>query len=130
MKRALLLLLLVGCNHPGGQARSWNSAGVQIDELTVGAGALATRGKVVRVDYTGFLPDGTRFDSTAGRAPLQFQLGEGTVLKGWDLGVEGMRVGGRRKLVVPPRLAFGDRAVGAIKPNSTLVFEVSLVAVR
>jgi FKBP-type peptidyl-prolyl cis-trans isomerase len=129
MKRALLVLLVVACNRAGAP-KTWNSAGVQIEELQVGQGPLATRGKVVRVDYAGFLPDGTRFDSTTGRAPLQFQLGEGTVLKGWDLGVEGMRVGGRRKLTVPPHLAFGERAVGPIRPNSTLVFDVQLVAVR
>jgi FKBP-type peptidyl-prolyl cis-trans isomerase len=129
MKRALLVLLLAACNRSGAP-KSWNSSGVQIEDLKVGDGPLATKGKVVRVDYAGYLPDGTRFDTTSGRAPLQFQLGEGTVLKGWDLGVDGMRVGGRRKLTVPPRLAFGDRAVGPIKPNSTLVFDVQLVAVR
>jgi FKBP-type peptidyl-prolyl cis-trans isomerase FkpA len=103
---------------------------LKVEDITVGQGPLAIKGKVVSLNYTGYLSDGTRFDSTQGRQPFQFQLGQGAVLKGWDLGVEGMRVGGKRKLTVPPALAFGDRTVGQIKPNSTVVFDVELVAVR
>jgi FKBP-type peptidyl-prolyl cis-trans isomerase len=103
---------------------------LKIDELRVGDGPVATRGKIVKVHYTGYLPDGSRFDSTVDRKPLQFQLGEGTVLKGWDLGVQGMKVGGKRKLTIPPALAFGERTVGQIKPHTTLVFDVELVSVQ
>lgn len=104
--------------------------GFKKEEVKIGGGATATKGKIVQVHYTGYLPDGTTFDTTRQRKPLQFQLGQGTVLKGWDLGIEGMKVGGKRKLTLPPALAFGDRAVGQIKPNSTLVFDVELVTVQ
>jgi FKBP-type peptidyl-prolyl cis-trans isomerase FkpA len=105
------------------------SAALKIAEVNLADGPVATKGKLVKLHYTAYVPDGTAFDSTTNRQPLQFQLGLGTVLKGWDLGVEGMKVGGKRKLTVPPALAIGDRAVGQIKPNSTLVFDVELVAV-
>jgi FKBP-type peptidyl-prolyl cis-trans isomerase len=103
---------------------------LEIEDLKVGNGPPATSGTLVQIHYDGYLPDGTKFDSTRARKPLQFQLGQGTVLKGWDLGIEGMKVGGQRKLTVPPALAFGDRTVGQIKPNSTLVFDVELVSVK
>ena len=73
---------------------------------------------------------GTQFDSSAGRAPLGFVLGAGAVIPGWDRGVIGMRVGGLRRLVIPPDLAYGNQSVGPIPPNSTLVFEVELVSVQ
>lgn len=104
--------------------------GLKVEEIKRGQGPTATKGKIVALHYTGYLPDGTAFDTTRDRQPLQFQLGEGTVLKGWDLGIEGMKVGARRKLTVAPELAFGDRAVGQIKPNSTLVFDMELVSVK
>ena len=115
---------------PEKQSPAAASAELKSDDIKVGDGPPATKGKIVQIRYTGFLPDGTKFDSNLDRKPLQFQLGQGTVLKGWDLGIEGMKVGGKRKLTVPPALAFGSREVGQIKPNSTLVFDVELVAVQ
>jgi FKBP-type peptidyl-prolyl cis-trans isomerase len=104
--------------------------GMVIQELALGDedGPRASKGQIVAIHYTGWLQDGTTvIDTTRNRQPLQFQLGEGTVLKGWDIGVQGMRVGGKRKLTVPPALAFDKRELGQIKPDSTLVFEVELV---
>ena len=105
--------------------------GVSIEELKVGSGATATSGKMVSAHYTGRFPDGTKFDSSydAG-APIEFLLGSGKVIKGWDVGIEGMRVGGKRKLTIPPELAYGARGGGPIPPNATLVFDVELVAVK
>lgn len=101
------------------------------EELEEGDGAAAETGRPVTVHYTGWLPDGTRFDSSrdAGR-PFQFTLGAGQVIPGWDQGVEGMREGGVRRLVIPPGLAYGSQgAGGVIPPNSPLVFEVELLEV-
>jgi FKBP-type peptidyl-prolyl cis-trans isomerase len=101
-----------------------------IDQV-VGTGAEAVPGSTVTVHYTGALPDGTVFDSSVGRGAFSFPLGAGKVIKGWDQGVAGMKVGGKRKLIIPPGLAYGDQAVGGIIPaNATLVFEVELVSVQ
>jgi FKBP-type peptidyl-prolyl cis-trans isomerase len=101
------------------------------EELVVGAGAEAVAGKTVSVHYTGTLIDGTKFDSSLDRGePFSFRLGVGEVIQGWDRGVAGMRVGGKRKLTIPPELGYGSRGVpGAIPPNATLVFEVELLGV-
>ena len=101
---------------------------VVVDEV-VGQGPAAKSGDAVSVDYTGTLTDGTVFDSSKKHGAFDFQLGEGRVIKGWDQGVAGMKVGGTRKLTVPPSLAYGGRSVGPIPPNSTLVFEVELLAI-
>ncbi len=102
-----------------------------IEELVVGNGPEAMRGKTVEVHYTGWLTDGTRFDSSAGGDPFSFRLGAGEVIEGWDRGVAGMKVGGKRKLTLPPELAYGARgAPPAIPPDATLVFEVELLAVH
>ena len=105
---------------------------LQIDELVVGTGAEARTGASVSVHYTGWLTDGTRFDSSIDRGkPFAFALGRGQVIAGWDQGVVGMRVGGKRKLTIPPHLGYGVRgAGGVIPPNATLVFEVELLGVR
>ncbi|MCC6647480.1 MAG: FKBP-type peptidyl-prolyl cis-trans isomerase [Polyangiaceae bacterium] len=101
-----------------------------IDEV-LGTGAEATAGQRVSVHYTGTLTNGQKFDSSRDRGrPFQFQLGKGEVIKGWDQGVAGMKVGGRRKLTIAPELAYGARGFPpVIPPNSTLVFEVELVGV-
>ncbi len=103
-----------------------------IEELTVGDGATAAPGQSVSVHYTGWLTDGQKFDSSVDRNdPFEFNLGAGQVIAGWDHGVTGMQVGGKRKLTIPPEMGYGERgAGGVIPPNATLVFEVELLDVR
>ena len=106
--------------------------GLVIDEIEVGNGETAVKGKMVSVHYTGWLTDGRKFDSSRDRGdPFRFGLGKGQVIAGWDRGVQGMKVGGRRQLVIPPHLGYGNRgAGGVIAPGETLIFVVDLLAVR
>jgi FKBP-type peptidyl-prolyl cis-trans isomerase len=107
-------------------------ASLEIDNVRDGAGAEAVAGKTVDVHYVGTLTDGSKFDSSRDRgSPFSFLLGAGQVIKGWDQGVAGMKVGGLRKLTIPHELAYGERGFPpVIPPRSTLVFEVELIAVR
>jgi FKBP-type peptidyl-prolyl cis-trans isomerase FkpA len=107
-------------------------SGLKIEELKIGEKAVAVKGKRVTVHYTGTLSNGKKFDSSRDRnEPFAFKLGAGEVIRGWDEGVEGMRVGGKRKLIIPPSLGYGDRGVGGvIPPNSELHFEVELLTVE
>ncbi len=106
---------------------------LEVTDVTEGDGAEATAGKTVSVHYVGVAHStGEQFDASYDRgSPLEFRLGVGQVISGWDNGVQGMKVGGRRQLVIPPHLAYGDRgAGGAIKPGETLIFVVDLLDVR
>ena len=107
-------------------------SGLKYEDLNEGDGDEATNGCTVVVHYTGWLTDGTKFDSSLDRNdPFSFPLGAGRVIRGWDEGVEGMKVGGRRKLTIPPHLGYGPAgAGGVIPPNATLVFEVELLEVK
>jgi FKBP-type peptidyl-prolyl cis-trans isomerase FkpA len=107
------------------------ATGLVYEEVVVGSGGEAVAGNHVTVHYTGWLTDGTKFDSSKDRGdPFRFSLGAGQVIAGWDQGVAGMKVGGTRKLTIPPQLGYGARgAGGVIPPNATLVFEVELLAV-
>ena len=109
-----------------------NENGLKLEDLQVGEGQEAESGKKVSVHYTGWLTDGKKFDSSVDRGtPFQFTLGARQVIQGWDQGVLGMKVGGKRKLTIPPTLAYGERgAGGVIPPNATLVFEVELIEVN
>lgn len=108
------------------------ASGLSIEELVDGTGEAATAGIEVTVHYTGWLTDGKKFDSSKDRDdPFVFPLGAGHVIRGWDEGVQGMKVGGKRKLTIPPDLGYGPRgAGGVIPPNATLVFEVELLAIN
>jgi len=114
-----------------GKAKS-AAGGLQYWDITVGTGTEATSGKTVKVNYTGWLTNGKKFDSSVDRGtPFMFKLGAMQVIKGWDEGVAGMKVGGKRQLRIPPELGYGAQGVGGglIPPNSTLVFDVELLDV-
>jgi peptidylprolyl isomerase len=104
-------------------------SGLEYWDIKVGTGAIAQSGHNVKVDYTGWLTDGKKFDSSVGTGkPFELMLGAGQVIKGWDEGIAGMKVGGKRQLRIPPDLAYGAKGYpGAIPPNATLIFDVQLV---
>jgi len=114
------------------QGTSQRDSQLRIEDLSIGTGPEAKVGDRISVHYTGWLADGAKFDSSRDRnEPFEFILGQGNVIEGWDKGVVGMKVGGKRKLVIPPQMAYGERGAGGIiPPNAVLTFEVELLAVQ
>ena len=126
-----ILLISFSCSNNGSVKKMEN--GLLIQDLVVGDGAEAKDYNKVVVNYTGKLEDGSIFDSSLnpGRSPFTFTLGAGSVIKGWDQGLKNMKVGGKRKLTIPPDLAYGTNGAGnAVPPNATLIFEVELLEVE
>ncbi|QNA89783.1 FKBP-type peptidyl-prolyl cis-trans isomerase [Massilia sp. Dwa41.01b] len=151
MKHAFLGLgLILGLGLAGGaiavtkpatatatKAPAANAQGLRKIDTVVGKGKEAVAGKTVTVNYTGYLyapkspkGHGPQFDTSVGNAPFTFPLGMGTVIKGWDQGVVGMKVGGKRTLIIPAELGYGARGAGPIPPNSNLIFDVELLDVQ
>jgi len=107
------------------------ASGLQYWDIKVGTGPEAQSGQTAKMHYTGWLTSGKKFDSSIGSQPYEFKIGAGEVIKGWDEGVLGMKVGGKRQLRIPPNLAYGDKGYpGVIPPGATLIFDVQLVSVR
>jgi len=123
------IFLLPFAGHAAEEAMVKTSSGLQYADLVMGKGREAHAGEKATVHYTGTLVDGTKFDSSKDRnQPFSFKLGAGRVIKGWDEGVEGMKIGGTRKLVIPSDLGYGARGAGSsIPPNATLIFTVELL---
>ena len=138
MERILKLFLALIFVHAIAAGSVFAADALVKTDTVVGKGKLAVAGKTVEVNYTGWLYEanapktrGKQFDSSVGRGPFSFPLGAGRVIKGWDEGVAGMKVGGKRTLVIPPELAYGKRgAGGVIPPDATLVFDVELLDVK
>ena len=106
-------------------------SGLKYWDLKVGTGTEAVKGKTVSVHYTGTFTNGKVFDSSVGKQPYEFRIGAGNVIQGWEEGVTGMKVGGKRKLEIPPDLAYGKQGyAGVIPPNSTLIFQIELLGVK
>ena len=141
---ALLLAVTLGAGafagEPKGKAKAkgktkivTTASGLKYEDLAVGKGPSPKKGQTVSVHYTGWLTDGKKFDSSRDHGqPFEFPIGEGRVIKGWDEGVMSMKVGGRRKLTIPPELGYGARGTpgGPIPPNATLIFDVELLAIK
>lgn len=129
----VLLMLMIGCKSKKEEAGKevTTPSGLKYVDLMVGTGDEAKSGMTVSVHYTGWLENNTKFDSSRDRGtPFSFTLGAGQVIKGWDEGVVGMKIGGKRKLIIPQELGYGAQgAGGVIPPNATLIFEVELVKV-
>jgi FKBP-type peptidyl-prolyl cis-trans isomerase len=118
-------------SHPSAEREVVTASGLRYTDLRLGQGEEAATGKVVEILYSGWLPDGTKFDSCRADLPFTFRLGAGDVIKGWDEGLAGMKVGGKRRVVIPPDLGFGKQGVGTVvPPNSVLVYEFELLEVR
>jgi FKBP-type peptidyl-prolyl cis-trans isomerase len=128
---AILVFLSVNADDKKDEKVIKTDSGLQYVDLKVGDGAAAKKGDTVEVHYTGWLKDGTKFDSSVDRKePFPFKLGAGDVIKGWDEGVAGMKVGGKRKLIIPSELAYGKKGRGKIPADAELTFEVELLKIK
>ena len=134
---AVLLALTAAAGCGDSPTAPVNNAAYDQSDLFLGTGADAVVGRIVTVNYTGWFYDadatgnkGVQFDSSAGRGPFAFTLGAGQVIQGWEQGITGMKVGGLRRLVIPPSLGYGPTRFGPIPPNATLLFEIELLAVQ
>lgn len=133
-----IALAVTGCKRSEApQAAQADTIALQKIDTVAGTGQEATKGATVVVNYTGWLYEpnteskrGTQFDSSSGRAPFSFELGGGQVIPGWDAGVAGMKVGGKRTLIIPASLGYGSSGAGPIPPNANLIFDVELLEVR
>ena len=123
-----VFLFAVSCS----KEKQTMSNGLQIEDIKIGEGSEVEKFDIVTVNYTGTLEDGTKFDSSLnpGRTPFRFTVGAGQVIKGWDEGLMGMKVGGKRKLTIPPELGYGSRDNGPIPANSTLIFDIDLLGIE
>ena len=124
----IAMVLIAGCSKD----KEVMDGELIIEDLKVGEGTAVAQYNIVTVNYTGWLTDGTKFDSSLnpGRTPFRFTVGGGQVIKGWDEGLIGMKVGGKRKLTIPPSMGYGSQDMGDIPPNSTLVFEIDLLIIE
>ena len=116
----------------GSKEKQTMNNGLVIEDIKIGDGQEVEKFNIVTVNYTGLLENGTKFDSSLnpGRTPFRFTVGAGQVIKGWDEGLMGMKVGGKRKLTIPPELGYGSRDNGPIPANSTLIFEIDLLGIE
>ena len=123
-----VMLIAVSCSK---EKQTMNN-GLVIEDIKIGDGQEVEKFNIVTVNYTGLLEDGTKFDSSLnpGRTPFRFTVGAGQVIKGWDEGLMGMKVGGKRKLTIPPELGYGSRDNGPIPARSTLIFEIDLLGIE
>lgn len=123
-----VMLIAVSCS----KEKQTMSNGLVIEDLKIGDGQEVEKFNIVTVNYTGLLENGTKFDSSLnpGRTPFRFTVGAGQVIKGWDEGLIGMKIGGKRKLTIPPELGYGSRDNGPIPANSTLIFEIDLLTIE
>ena len=123
-----ILLITVSCS----KEKQTMSNGLVIEDIKIGDGQEVEKFNIVTVNYTGLLEDGTKFDSSLnpGRTPFRFTVGAGQVIQGWDQGLIGMKIGGTRKLTIPPELGYGSRYNGPIPANSTLIFEIDLLGIE
>ena len=125
------IALQTACTKKKGGSSTSDVTDLKIEVLTKGAGPKVAKGQTVSVHYTGWLMDGTKFDSSVDRGqPFSFTVGQGMVIAGWEQGVEGMQKGEKRKLTIPAKLGYGERSVGPIPANSTLVFDVELLGIN
>jgi len=123
-----VMLIAASCS----KEKQTMSNGLAVEDVKIGDGQEVEKFNIVTVNYTGLLEDGTKFDSSLnpGRSPFRFTVGAGQVIKGWDEGLMGMKIGGKRKLTIPPELGYGSRDNGPIPANSTLIFEIDLLGIE